>query len=147
LEARVEAGTPQAGSGVTISTGVWYRFDVKYDTSGATWTFDWQVDGVVQTQATEGGHSTSTGFKRLDMVVFNSAAVTTNYNVDDVAGSLTSGDYPIGPGRVLLAPLEGTTAHQSITTTQWQSTSDFSAFTNFTGDAETVTPPLLRLLM
>jgi hypothetical protein len=141
LRAKVEAGTAQTFSSVT--TGVWYRLDLRYDTSGATWALDWQVDGVAQTQATEGSHSASTGAKSLILGVENSANTTCNVNYDDVAASITTGDYPIGAGKVLYAPLNGTAAHVSITTTQWDTTSDFSSFANFTGVNETVSAPLL----
>jgi hypothetical protein len=119
--------------------GKWYQIDVRILTNGTTWSIDAEIDGV-----TYGGTRGSLSAINTLFEINGFANVTPgDSRIDNLMYSITTGDYPIGPGRVLLAPLEGTTAHQSITTTEWQSTSDFSSFSNFTGNAETVTPPLL----
>jgi len=97
FRAQITGGTSQAGPDVVVDT--WYRIDFRFYCGGTTWTIDWQVDGVDQTQATLGGQSAST-FTTGTRIGCGDA-ITMDMYVDDVARSETSGDYPIGAGGVI----------------------------------------------
>lgn len=83
-----------ASSGAVVTTGVWYRVDVRIVTSGQT--VDIQVDGVAQTQWTA-----ATFAQALTAVNFGIIASTTaDAFIDDLIVSGTGADYPIGAGSV-----------------------------------------------
>jgi hypothetical protein len=130
--------------GTTVDSAVlgsgWHRIDAAMDTTGATHTCDLWVDGVHIGQASVGGSAADTD-TTLDIGVIS--AVTCDFSFDDLYVSSTLVDAPIGPGRVVGIFPSGAADHQSITTTEWQTTSDFSAFTNFTGANETTSAPLI----
>lgn len=90
--------TPTVAGSFTVTTGQWYVIDVKavLDT---TETVDWRVDGVAQTQLSVGGLVAATGTG----VSFGepTTAFTGTFYIDDIAVSGTSGDYPLGDGRVV----------------------------------------------
>ena len=81
------AGT--VNSNVVAETGHWYCIDFR--SNGSTSKFDWQIDGSAQTQLSNGVGDVY----GLDIGVFDTVA--TDIQVDDVAYSLTDGDYPLGP--------------------------------------------------
>lgn len=141
LEAGLDESTFTAAL-TTVTTNQWYRVDYKLVSSGATHTFDWKIDGTDQTQVTRGSASNES-VTRVDAVCDGANACT--WNFDDIILSTTSGDYPLGEVVVLGATADQSAAaeHQSITLTQWQTTSDFSAFTNFTSTTETTSRGLL----
>jgi hypothetical protein len=60
LTMKVDNGSGGAATGPGISDGNWHVIAMQVDVSGTTWTVDWWVDGVAQTQATEGSHSADT---------------------------------------------------------------------------------------
>lgn len=93
-------------SGVTITTGNWYRLDFRVNISADPWTLDWAINGVAQTQHTRAlAASTITGLR-----VGSADSTTQRHYYDDLVLSLTSGDYPIGAGKVeaLLPTTDGT---------------------------------------
>ena len=98
LKVTVGTGTPQYGP--TLSLNTWYVIDFKVDSSGATTTFDWQVDAVAQTQATKVQTSTA-----ISWCTFGGgylpAGDTVDLFLDDIVLSLTAADYPFGAGLVL----------------------------------------------
>ena len=91
--------TPAFGSsGVIVSTGIWYRIDVKVDPTGDPRLTDVQVDGVAC-----GQNSLSVAAGSLFQVSFGSggsAVRTYDIYIDDYIRSNTAGDYPIGAGYV-----------------------------------------------
>jgi hypothetical protein len=91
IYARIGAGTLR-NSG-TIATGEWHRLDFRGYCGDTTFTLDWQIDGVDQTQATLGS-TTATTFTYVELGSANAAAYDLTY--DDVIISATSADYPIG---------------------------------------------------
>lgn len=93
LRARAAGGN--AASGAAVTTGVWYRVDVKivYDTTD---TCDISVDGVAQTQRSGAGSSRTC----VNVIIGNVSAVTADFYMDDIVVSGTSGDFPIGAGTV-----------------------------------------------
>jgi hypothetical protein len=139
---RARAGPSGAETlGPDIVNGQWHRVDFRFSgLSGTAWVVDWQIDGVAQTQETGTASGASTD---VTLTIGIGSTATCDVSIDDLIISETSGDYPIGPGRVVGISPSGAADHQSITTTQWQTTSDFSAFTDFTGQTESVSAPLI----
>ena len=84
-------------SGIPVTTGIWYRIDVKTITSANPWLIDVQVDGVSCAQL-----SFSTGAVSGSSIQIGSGGTseTFDFYVDDLLVSQTSDDYPIGPGYV-----------------------------------------------
>ena len=99
------------GSGVaqtygTIPTNQWVMIEWNIDTSGATATMDWRVNGVAQTQATYA--QAAADITELEMGI--GSDVTATMYVDDIIMSTSASDYPFGAGSVLpmLAASDGT---------------------------------------
>jgi hypothetical protein len=90
-------GSTSGASGVTVTTGVWYRidFDFNIQTAGND-VCDVQVDGSACGQATATGLSAGTGNLGLGSLT----ATTCDMFYDDVILSQTAGDYPLGAGYV-----------------------------------------------
>lgn len=80
-------------SGVSVTTGVWYRIDLKLDQSGNT--CDARVEGTALGQVTRSGSGSATV-----TAVGSTATVTGEWFFDDWLTSTTSGDYPLGGGYV-----------------------------------------------
>jgi hypothetical protein len=85
-------GTRQTGGDV-ISTGTWYRIDMRCTYNTNPRTLDWQVNGTAMTQATKAqAGSTNSGWR------FGTGTTPQTYQCyyDDAVISVTTGDYPIG---------------------------------------------------
>lgn len=88
--------------------GTWHRIDIKWDTSGTTYTLDFQIDGVSQVQHVS---STTTA---ADITIGHLGSTTAGHTLTvqfmDWVRSVTSGDYPIGPHQVyaLIPNADGT---------------------------------------
>jgi hypothetical protein len=88
-------------TGVSVTTGVWYRIDISADTSTGTRTSNVQVDGTACGQA-----STTETASVMVTARFggNSSSDTTanhTHFIDDIVISLTAADYPLGAGVVV----------------------------------------------
>lgn len=84
-------------TGVSVTTGIWYRLDLKLtNQSGVGTVGDGQVDGSALSQ--RGG---GTGSGSQVVTLGSSASVTGEWLFDDYCHGSTSGDYPFGPGKVL----------------------------------------------
>ncbi len=100
---RATAGFGTAQVGPVVTDGLPHRLDAHINTNGATWTVDWYVDGVAQTQATVAG-TAGTGIARI---VFGSSTNAHNatWTWDDCILSVTPADFPmsqfIGAGQAL----------------------------------------------
>jgi hypothetical protein len=81
-------------TGVSITTGVWYRLDYTYDTDAQT--FDAQIDGVALTQQT----GLTGTLPAISLQVGAVTAGTADVLFEDVLLSSTLGDYPLGAGNV-----------------------------------------------
>ena len=84
-------------TGVTVTTGVWYRVDVRTVGDLVTGTSDIRVDGAVCGQATgafASANATNPNFGS------NAVNISGDIFFDDFVFSETSGDYPIGAGYV-----------------------------------------------
>lgn len=95
LRAGGAATTNQAASGQVVTTGVWYRLDIK-GVRNTTITCDLSVDGVAQTQYSVAGSAASI----TSEVIGIQDSCTADMYVDDMITSGTSGDFPIGAGTV-----------------------------------------------
>lgn len=87
-------------SNVTAVAGQWYTFDISAD-YGASPTADWRIDGVAQTSLTSANFTNSSS-TWSNLTLGQRAAAggdptmkTYTAYYDDVAISLTSGDYPL----------------------------------------------------
>ena len=90
-------GTGLGATGVSVTTGIWYRIDVKVNISANPWTADVQVDDAACGQHTNAEAANT--YVQFD-VGFTSTAVATIY-FDDFLLSLTAADYPLGDGYIL----------------------------------------------
>lgn len=95
-DSKIYAGATVLGTtGVSVTTGQWYRIDCKVDVSSGDTVSDVQVDGVACGQATSVGTTP-----------FNSITLGDDFNytadiyMDDVLASSTLSDYPLGAGYV-----------------------------------------------
>lgn len=88
-------GSSPVASANALSLGTWYRLDFKLDASASTWYGYWQIDGTSQTNYSV-SMGASTTLDGLQLGCQNSSTMDVYY--DDVIISVTSGDYPIGPG-------------------------------------------------
>lgn len=99
-DGKFHAASSAGGSdavGPSVSTGVWYRIDTKSVFNSTTHTVDWKVNGAAQTQFT---FASRTNENAVAYYLGSSGSCSTNYYIDDIAVSVTSGDFPIGPGVV-----------------------------------------------
>jgi hypothetical protein len=91
-------GTGLLGAtGIAVSTGNWYRIDVKFDASSNPRLIDVQVNGVACGQRSDGFASTT--ITNVPLLTAESTWTGDVY-ADDFVISQTSGDYPIGGGYV-----------------------------------------------
>jgi len=102
-------------SNVVAVAGQWYTFDLRADYS-ATPSANWRIDGATQTTLPSGSFQNS-GFTWTNLVLGQRAAASGDPTIktltsyyDDVAVSLTSGDYPLSHGsvRVFVPSADGT---------------------------------------
>jgi len=99
-------------NGPTLALNQWYVIDLRVTLpASTTWTTDWSVDGVAQTQmvttATMTASQTAT-LQRIGVLgqsIFGAGNVPGNVTgdvaFDDLAISTATTDYPIGPGKAL----------------------------------------------
>lgn len=94
-------------TGVSVTTSQWYCIDVKVDVHANPHKVDVQVDGVACGQKSTAVAAESIGDFNLGNYNTN---CTGEWYYDDVILSATTGDYPIGAGKVLpfLATSDGT---------------------------------------
>lgn len=83
-------------SGVSITTGGWYRIDCKVNLTANPWTVDVQVDGSATSQYTKAVAATT----HTSMDIGAEDDNTSTFYIDDFIASNTAVDYPIGPGYV-----------------------------------------------
>lgn len=90
LNFAVVSGSTQTATGA-LPLHAWAVIDFRFDCTGATWTFDWKVNGVAQTQATWANPAgTITGITFGPTSFFT---ITLDY--DDIVLSSTATDYPL----------------------------------------------------
>lgn len=83
------------GTGVVINAGQWYLLEMRYDVGATTYTLDWSLDLVAQTQQTSASQTVGV----IDQLGWGpTAAVTCVLRVDDYIASDATADYPWGDG-------------------------------------------------
>ena len=133
--------THRNGSGVTCVADTWYWLEFMVDASASTWNIKYRINGVAQTDYNPAVGLARTFYSIAPGGLLSSTDTTKYHYVDDVliyTGS--AGDYPIGnQQQVIVVTFDQSAAaeHQSITTTEWQYTDDWSNYFNFTGQNET----------
>ena len=115
-------------TGVSVTTGQWYRIDFKYTAT----TLDAQVDGAAVGQLT----GTYSAFTQL--AIGRSATVTKDLFFDDIIISQTAVDYPLGAGFVksYIPNADGT--HNVAGANDFERTLTGTDITNATTDAYTL---------
>jgi hypothetical protein len=117
-------------TGVTVSTGQWFRIDVKIDVSTSSWLIDVSVDGTSCGQRNNSAAPTSYTWLNLGTLT----DVTQDIFFDDFIMSNTLTDYPIGAGVVYhFVPVSDGT-HNVPTSTFFRGTTS-TQITNSTTDA------------
>lgn len=124
----VSTGGTYTYSANTISAGQYYLIDLRGDSSGANTIIDWSINGTSQTQGSVAVTAdTQTGWR-----LGNNDAKTWNANFDDLVISVTSADYPIGPGGTeLIKPSADGTHNITTGTLQNQAGADINGSSVF----------------
>jgi hypothetical protein len=125
-------GLTLGASGVSVTTGVWYRLDVKVVVTSNPWTIDVSVDGNAVGQLTNAVAGSSFTQIRVGQDLSTN---TSDVFYDDIIVSNTSGDYPIGAGKVehFVPTADGT--HNIAGTGDFQRTTTGTNILNATTDA------------
>lgn len=116
-DSNIYAGTSTANlgaTGVSVTTGVTYYIDVRVNTTANPWLIDVSVNGSACGQRSTAS-AADTGAQSV--VLGFTGAVTASAKFDDVILSTTSGDYPIGDGKVLGFVPNADGTHTATTTT------------------------------
>lgn len=85
-------------SGVSVTTGTWYRIDFKHNLTANPILLDVSVDGVSAGQSSYSVAATTSDIQRV--LVNSTASMTYDIFIDDLIISNTLADYPIGAGYV-----------------------------------------------
>lgn len=83
-------------TGIAVTTGIWYRIDLKLDAASGAKTLDAKVNGV----DVGGLTSTSTGTDGQGFRLGPGATISGDWYYDDFIASQTLADYPFGEGYV-----------------------------------------------
>lgn len=136
LHCAVDAGAVMAGAGLAIDPDVWYRVDLRMDTTVGAKVCDARITDeagttTVLTQAT----STSLNGLGNRFKLGSNASCTGTWYYDDVKLSETSGDYPLGAGTVeaFIPTSDGT--HNISGANQFERGTTGTDITNATTDA------------
>lgn len=118
-------------TGVTITTGQWYRIDLKIDQTPSAKTADGFVDGSPMSQGTNSSASAGTA----PQFSSNSVAITANFNIDDYIGCDGSTNYPVGAHTVeaFVPTADGT--HAISLANEFERTATGTDITNGSTDA------------
>lgn len=133
---KAQSTTKTFGSaGFTVTTGVWYRVDMKLVMSANPWTCDVQVDGSALTQYTNG---VAADAFTVFLVGASNGVNTSDIFWDDIILSNTSGDYPIGPGKVEPHTVVADGTHSIAGTNDFERGTSPTDILNSTTDAYTL---------
>lgn len=98
LQASIDGGSTWT-DGPTVAASTKYVVEFYYDISGTTYTLDWSVDGVAQTQLTRGGQTATTG-NRTFLGYDSSQTADTYYRDFAVWTGTTAESFPKGKHKV-----------------------------------------------
>lgn len=129
-------GTTLGASGVSVTTGVWYRIDADFNiNTGGSDLCDVKVDG------TSCGQATATGLSAAETTVtfgVAGASVTADVYIDDTEISVTGADYPLGSGYVNHFTVTADGTHSIPGANQFERGNTGTDITNATTDAYTL---------
>jgi len=130
--------TFDASAGVAATTGVWYRIDVKLDHRTAeAEVVNASVNGASLNPMTFTTGSGGDGNSFFRFGTLRSGNITADAYFDDVALSVTEGDYPLGDGYALALVPTSDGSHNIAGANQWERGNPDSGvdITNATTDA------------
>lgn len=107
--ARFSASGTLTDGTVTAAAGTWYVIELRARFDANPRTLDWRIDSSAQPEVSSAETASSASSVRLG----TSAAVSYTANYDDVMVSTTSGDYPIGDGKVHALRPDGVGTHSN----------------------------------
>lgn len=118
-----------------IANNTWFYVELLVDAHANPNAYKWRVNGIDQGDVSLGVAART--WTQGMIAGVNSGTVMYADDVHIYLGAAT--DYPVGMKAVVGITLDQTAAaeHQSITTTQWDYTDNFSTFSNFASQAET----------
>ena len=123
-------------SGIAVTTGVWYRIDIRVNVVANPWLVDVQVDGSAAAQASIALAADTIGTSIANQGrPFSGASVTTDFYFDDLIISATAADYPIGAGYVLSYIPNADGTHSGLTANDVERTLTGTDILNTTTDA------------
>lgn len=128
------ATTVRAGSFVP-QTGIFYQVELLIDHNGTTFTTDWRIDGVAQTQASKSGQSAAAAgtfrFGSNGTGQGGNASATAEYYIDNISISFTAADYPTGVHDVvaLYPNADGTHSFNAVTDFKYENTTNMPSTT------------------
>lgn len=133
LRAYTAAG--EAASGPSVSTGQWYRVDVKINISANPHTVDIQVDGTAGTQAT---NAVAGALTSQFWYGFANNVTLGDIYFDDIIHTFQHTDYPLGSGKVeaFVPTSDGT--HSGLTAGEFKKGTAGADIVNATTDAYTM---------
>ncbi len=120
-------GTNFSSTGVTVSTGQWYRLDIRYNNSISA--CDIQVDGTSTTSVS------TTGSTPSNVQLGTSTSRTFDIYFDDVIFSNTTADFPIGAGNVFHFVPTADGSHSGLTASDFTRTLTGTDILNSTTDS------------
>lgn len=133
-DSKIYAGISSAtgATGVSVTTGVWYRLDIKVNSSANPWLIDVNVDGTSCGQYSNAVAAENTTQIRIG----GGGTQTVDVFYDDLVVSQTSGDYPIGKGYVNhFIPVTPDGTHSGLTANDYERTLTGTDILNSTTDS------------
>lgn len=115
-DGKIYAGTALGSlgaTGVSVATGIEYIIDCRINSTANPWLIDVQVNGVACGQATS---ATAANSSATSIVYGFANTCTADALIDDLLISITTGDYPIGAGKVLSFVPNADGTHTSTST-------------------------------
>lgn len=124
-------------TGVAVTTGQWYRIDVKVDRTNNPHLVDVSVDGTACGQASH-GITGATNITAMNICNPATGSWTGDVYFDDIFVSVTSADYPLGAGYVnhFISVADGT--HNIAGANDFERSATGTDITNATTDAYTL---------
>lgn len=128
--------TTTGATAVAVTTGVWYRVDMKCDTADSR-TCTTSIDGGSNQTATKTAQTASTASSVRIGAGCNSELVTADVYWDDFVYSATTGDYPLGAGQCIgiFPTADGTHSYNAAADFQFDGTTNIGLGATTTWDS------------
>jgi hypothetical protein len=99
----------EVDSGQNLVEDTWYCLDYDLNMSGTTWTCDWKINGVAQTQLSQGSHVATNVTTAEIGLLSNVSGWLARF--EDMTWSVTAGDYPLPDYKIVGANPDGVGTH------------------------------------